>query len=299
MKLPVDILMEIGGKIPVRKVGGGRSPTDVAALLQMPVRRLIVPDSPADFPQRPGQPVQMEHHSQRELHFVLAGEVLYVVNQRAFLMRPGDLLFIDSWDEHGERPLGAPHESLTAVFHFNKTPWACVNQGPMTPEDFILDDSWIFLPEVLSRFFIRRCREASDKPFGADFPRLLLPAAQAVLDDYARTFAGRVRQRRLAETDPVEKIAVFIRDHSGVGCSNAALSALSGIPVHRLRARYLAHFGVTPQEAIDEARLDLCRFARVNALRQKEIAAALGFSSVQGFNRWMKSKKGLQGKETA
>ena len=290
MTLPVNALMELGGKIPVRPVGAGRSPEEVAALLKMPVRRFIATDTPADMPQPRGPALALERHSQRELHFALAGEILYVVNQRAFRMRPGDLLFIDSWDEHGERPLVAPHEALTAVFHFNKTPWACVNQGPMTPDDSILSDSWIFLPDGLSQFFLRRCREAAAKPFNSDFDRLLLPAAQAVLDDYARAFTRRVRQRRLAATDPLEKVAVHIRDHSGTNCANAVLSALSGIPVHKLRAKYLARFGVAPRETIDEARLDLCRFARVNAIRQKEIADVLGFASVQGFSRWAKGR---------
>ena len=290
MKLPVDTLMEIGGKIPVRPVGGGRSPEEVASLLQMPVRRFILPDTPADQVQAPSPSLQHERHSQRELHLVLTGEILYVVNQRTYRMRPGDLLYVESWAEHGELPLGTPQETLTAVFHFNTTPWACVNQCPMTADDSILSDSWIFLPDNLSQFFLRRCREASAKPFDSDFSRFVRPAAQAVLDDYARAFARRVRQRRLAETDPLEKISVYIRDHSGTGCSNAVLSTLSGIPVHQLRAKYLARFGVAPREAIDAARFDLCRFARINAIRQKEIADVLGFASVQSFSRWARGR---------
>ncbi len=290
MKLPVDTLMEIGGKIPVRPVGGGRSPEEVATLLQMPVRRFIVPDTPADQAQAPSPSLQHERHSQRELHLVLTGEILYMVNQRTYRMRPGDLLYVESWAEHGELPLGTPQETLTAVFHFNMTPWACVNQCPMTPDDSILSDSWIFLPDSLSQFFLRRCREASVKPFDSNFSRFVRPAAQAVLDDYARAFVRRVRQRSLAETDPLEKIAVYIRDHSGTDCSNAALSALSGIPMHQLRAKYLARFGVAPREAIDAARFDLCRFARINAIRQKEIADVLGFASVQSFSRWAKGR---------
>ena len=64
-------------------------------------------------------------------------------------------------------------------------------------------------------------------------------------------------------------------------------SKLSGIPVHRLRSEFTARFGITPRESIDHARLDLCRFARINAIHQKEIADVLGFASVQGFARWL------------
>ncbi len=294
MNLPVYDLMKLGGrlpgKLPVSPAVGGHSLSDIASLLQTPVRRFIVPDTPADPVPSPSPFPLQEHHNQRELHFILAGEIIYVVNQRTYCARPGDLLYVESWAEHGGRPASMPQKTLIAVFHFTMTPWACVNQCPMTPNDSILSDSWIFLPDSLSQFFLRRCREASAKQFDSNFSRFVRPASQAVLDDYARAFARRVRQRRLAETDPLEKIAVYIRDHSGTNCSNTVLSTLSGIPVHQLRAKYLARFGVAPREAIDAARLDLCRFARINAIRQKEIADVLGFASVQSFSRWTRGR---------
>ena len=292
MNLPVDHLMEVGGKIPVRPVGG-HPPGKVAALLRQPIRRLIMADTPQDegVGPPPGPSVDIEHHGHCELHFVLAGEVFYFIEQRSFRATAGDLLYVKSWECHGGCPLGNPESALVAVFHFNQTPWACVNHAPMTPQDAILSDSWIFLPEELAAFFLGRCRQASAAPFAADFARFARPAMRAVLDDYARAYAHRVRQRVLAETDPLEKIAVFIRDHAGRGCSNLALSALSGIPAYRLHREFLRRFGQTPRAAIDAARADLCRFARVNALRQKEVAAALGFASVQSFNRWTRQQR--------
>lgn len=293
MNLPVDHLMEIGGKIPVRP-DAGHTPGEIAALLRRPMRRLITSATPPDegVAPPPGHLVDIEHHSHCELHFVLAGEVFFSVEQRPYHVAAGDLLYLKPWEQHESWPIGNPESALVAIFHFSQTPWACVNHAPMSPSDFILSDSWIFLPEALAAFFLARCRQASAAPFAADFARLARPAMQAVLDDYARAFAHRVRQRHLAETDPLEKVAVYIRDHAGCGCSNMVLSSLAGIPVHRLRSEYLARFGVTPREAIDQARFDLCRLSKVMAMRQKEIAGILGFASVQSFARWAKGKAG-------
>ena len=290
MNLPVNQLMEIGGKIPVRPAAAGHTPDEVAALLRRPIRRLIMADTPPDegAAPHPGYPVDIEHHSHCELHFVLAGEVFFSVEQRPYRVTAGDLLYLRPWERHEGWPIGKPESALVAIFHFSQTPWACVNHAPMSPADSILSDSWIFLPEVLAAFFLARCRQASAAPFATDFARLARPAMRAVLDDYARTFAHRVRQRLLAKTDPLEKIAVHIRDHAGRGCSNMALSTLSGIPVHRLRSAYLARFAITPREAIDQARLDLYKLSKVMAMRQKEIANILGFASVQSFARWAK-----------
>ncbi len=272
-----------------RPVGDLAACLRLAAWLRTPVRRFITQETASDTPDRPvAWPERLHLHGQRELHFVLAGTEAFAMPDRQWILEPGDLVFVDEWVRHNEASLADAEKALVAVFHFNATPWVSVMESPGSGFGTMLTGSEMLLsPEVVD-VFTRRCREASRAPFRSRHPDFVKPAAQAVLNEYARAFARRVGEQVAARDDAVMCALVHIRTTAGRDCTPATLARWCGMPEKELGKAFQARTGLTVHQAINRARMEFYTLARVPSHTQKEIASALGFSSVCAFNRWLR-----------
>ncbi len=263
----------------------------VADMLAIPVRRLIsrrAVQTEADLAARPPASA-IAQHNHRELFLVLSGSIDFVIAGRTFAAHAGDMLFTDRWEPHGAGLAAGSRPAYVAVFHFNATPWACVNLMTANPaaDVLILDTHHFFGRDAVS-FFSRRLREAAKRTFLHRFEQLALPAVNALACDYRRVLALRALEREGAATDPIWRMVVRIRDTGGRGCRVGDLADGAGMSGKNFAEAFAARTGMTVRRAIEEARFDLYRVARINGHSQKEIADALGFSAVSHFNRWLR-----------
>ena len=279
------------GDIRSRMPDGNPSYREVADMLDVLVRRLIWRKSAqtdADAAARP-LPSGIAHHNQRELFLVLSGTLVFSLAGRTFVVGPGDMLFVDRWEAHGECLAAGSGPAQVAVFHFNATPWACVSEVmPNRANDAIFLDTYHFLGADAVAFFSRRLREAAKRVFHDRFAELALPAANALACDYRRALALRALEREGAASDPIWRTAVRIRDSAGRGCAVKELAENAGMSRTYFAKAFAERTGMTVRRAIEQARFDLYRIARNNGHSQKEIADALGFSAVSHFNRWIR-----------
>lgn len=274
---------------------------EVADMLAIPIRRLIsrkTAQRDADLAASP--PTSgLAHHNHRELFLVLSGSLVFFLAGRTFEAVPGDILYTDSWELHAARLAEGTPSAYVAVFHFNATPWVCVNlMTASSGNDAIILDTHHFLGPDAAVFFSRRVREAAKRVFAHRFEEFALPAVDALVRDYRRALALRALMRERAASDPVWRAAVRIRDAAGRGCTANAFAREAGMPMSAFAAAFAERTGMTVRLAIERARFDLCRIARVNGHSQKEIADALGFSAVSHFNRWMRHARVIRDAES-
>jgi AraC-like DNA-binding protein len=263
----------------------------VADMLAIPVRRLIsrrAVQTEADLAARPPASA-IAQHNHRELFLVLSGSIDFVIAGRTFAAHAGDMLFTDRWEPHGAGLAAGSRPAYVAVFHFNATPWACVSEVmPNRANDAIFLDTYHFLGADAVAFFSRRLREAAKRVFHDRFAELALPAANALACDYRRALALRALEREGAASDPIWRTIVRIRDSAGRGCAVKELAENAGMSRTYFAKAFAERTGMTVRRAIEQARFDLYRIARINGHSQKEIADALGFSAVSHFNRWLR-----------
>ncbi len=267
---------------------------EVADMLAIPVRRLISRRSTqteADLAARP-RTSTIARHNHRELFLVLSGSIDFAIAGRTFAAHTGDMLFTDRWEPHGASLAAGSRPAYVAVFHFNATPWACVNLMTATPSaDVLILDTHHFFGRDAVSFFSRRLREAAKRAFLHRFEQLALPAVNALACDYRRVLALRALEREGAMTDPIWRAVVRIRDTGGRGCRAGDLAESAGMSGKNFAEAFAARTGMTVRRAIEVARFDLYRIARINGHSQKEIADALGFSAVSHFNRWIRNAR--------
>lgn len=60
------------------------------------------------------EPALVRHHGQ-EFNYVLQGSVKVIVGGRAFVLNPGDSIYFDATQEHGQRAVGGPVLFLTII----------------------------------------------------------------------------------------------------------------------------------------------------------------------------------------
>ena len=139
---------------------------EVADMLAIPVRRLIsrrAAQTEADLAAHPPASA-IAQHNHRELFLVLSGSIDFVIAGRTFAAHAGDMLFTDRWEPHGGSLAAGSRPAYVAVFHFNATPWVCVNLMTANPAaDVLILDTHHFLGGDAASFFSRRLREAAKR----------------------------------------------------------------------------------------------------------------------------------------
>lgn len=276
-KMALEPLRAIIGQLPKRLLFS-RLPSDAGA--EEVARGL-------DFHRSP------DSHYHRELHLVLQGEQVFRVGGKVFMMRSGDALFIDRWEEHGHTtPPSSKAGDLPyvcAILHGHEPMWWHIVRETR-PGTFVLvsDETHVILSDSLSAFFKRHVDAASVCADTHKMAVRLATAVNAAVAEYAlaleeaapggasRGMSLEMVRRRIAETH-------------GARCTVKNLAALAGLTQQTLERRFRAAYGRSVRNEIQRVREEYVHMAVVCGESQKEIAAALGFSAVSNYSRWLRS----------
>lgn len=239
-----------------------------------------------------GEEVHCHTHERRELLYVVEGSSRFVCHDSAFEAVSGSLFLIDRWQPHavGYRPEdhGLYHLwlSLYSSEELNVSPVRVVENG-----EYNLRVPSFTLPREYAMMLERRWELAREEG-GAQgaYERLLRVPLLAVLDEVERLLhdvAAEERPGTEAVDGVMESVRSYILSHNARGCSLERLEKLSGYSRFYLAHRFRAVTGMTIGEYINEVRKEYTAAALRRGMRQKEIAAELGFSSPANFWTWL------------
>ena len=126
------------------------------------------------------------------------------------------------------------------------------------------------------------------------YERMLRGPMNAILDEIALQFSQNesLRDDAVPKLDTViENIKKYIRTNNARGCSLEKLEKLSGYNRFYLAHRFRLYSGCTIGDFINKIRVEYTEAAFQQGMRQKEIAAELGFSSPSNFWNWLQKHK--------
>ena len=236
-------------------------------------------------------------HERREMLYVVEGTSRYMFNNQMFDAVPGSIFLIDSWLPHSTGYLEEDH----GLFHL----WIyCSPQAHMTVSpirvtahgEYSLRSPSITLPVEYGMVIEKRWRHVQqmDTADQAVFERLMREPLNAMLDEvsFQTSKSGSETAATSTTVDAViENVRKFIRTSNARGCTLEKLEKLSGYNRFYLAHRFKQCTGSTIGAFINEVRREYTEAALQRGMRQKEIAAELGFSSPSNFWNWLQRHK--------
>mgnify|MGYP003312793576 CR=1 FL=1 len=235
----------------------------------------FAPDEPKTSLPLPG----MERHAVTESFFTLSGECPYSMNGEFRILHPRSCCLIRPWVPHpfGFLP-GTPAGCEQLWFHFRSDHCPCAvirsqdNGQYVVLMHFELPD--IFCP-------VYRHVIAEPDPGGEKvhyfYELILREAASAVQNPVSGT---------LRNDDLADAVRAFIRARNGVNCTMDRLERTFCYSRSHLFHIFRQRHGMSIGQWIDCVRIEFMQELLQHGLKQKEIAAELGFGSASAFWLW-------------
>jgi len=233
--------------------------------------------------------IDVHAHVHREILVILDGVGPFAAHGRVWDCHPGMIFLLNSMEPH---------------------------QLGYAPEQPNGDHLWVFLHDHLIGYQVERIRRGGVKRAGhllytdrtsASFIESIFGSPGAEFPEQFRQMEARaglialitavVKEGYLVpvkeDTRSFQKrVVLTVRDHiletAGKGASLDSLARISGYSKYHFLRLFREHVGMTVHEFIDHSRSEKVAEMQRQGRRKKEIAAALGFSSLSAFSRWEK-----------
>lgn len=231
-----------------------------------------------------GSAERQESHMEREILMVVSGKSGFLLDGRRRAAAPGDVFFIDRWVPH-QGGYGTIKNDFTHIWvhlHADRL-FGVICRNPPRPEPGA-HRSWDFGPGVLALLNERweRALAASSAPERREIYRGM---ARILAEEIAYTLS---RPAPAAGTR-APRVAAWIKDYISMHCGRDSsldeLERLTGYNRFHLMRRFKAEYGMTIGEYVNCVRRGFVA-AAARKMRQKEIAAQLGFKSAAAFWLW-------------
>ena len=264
---------------------------DLRARLCAGIRELKIPQEP-----RPAvsAEIRVERHPFSECVFCVAGECKYLLNGEMLTLSPGVFCWIRPWIPHqyGFRPSGGWCEQL----------WFSMHPGEIRYGLFRSRENGLFL-----------ARSPQGKLPG-EYPALF----HRLAEEWEASRADELRMRRFFELILCEAaggpgnrregddrdgdgivgaLKSCIRTRNGANCSLAELERVFSYSRSHLSHLFRAETGISIGEYIHQVRSEYVERAMRRGLKNKELAAELGFSSPAAFWLWRERRRRREQRE--
>ena len=239
-------------------------------------------------------------HAHMELLIGLDGQGEYFKSGKAYPYEPGSIFLMDKFEEHqNSYPESFPDALHLWILVFADQVMFRLVRVQQGKEYAIL---WTHLVPA------KKIGVASGNCILGTPSANTLPGAFRRLDIYSGIMAlicaiiregysaseeigSKLFQRRVIET-----IQTYIHETAGKGCSLEMLADMSGYSKYHFLRIFRTHTGMYLHDYINSCRLQRVEEMQKNGFYKKEIASALGFSSLSAFSRWRKSMLSLSSK---
>ncbi len=239
----------------------------------------------------------LKHHSdshpQREVMFCLKGEVVCSLNDKLYACPPGSLLLFDVGEKHDQGYPPGSHAVHLWLFFFPKHIIARLNTimdgrvGSGKSELFVDNPG---LSHLLNQEWSRIKNSTLDealkrKRLAAVFLLLFIELIESDRGNHQRSegdegTSGR-QQRKI-----IRLIEEHIRNTSGSGLNIEKLARISGYSKFHFLRLFKQKTGYKVHDYINLSRMSRIVEMEAQGARQKEIAAALGFSCPSAYSHW-------------
>lgn len=221
---------------------------------------------------------------------VLEGENDFLMDGQGFHLKSGDMVLIDSWAPHSSGYRENDRDLLHLWFYFNgKEAHAALCRVVMNgryeiSHDTILPSSTVTL--VLSRWNeLNKLREVTDE----ELSLYMGSPVKCLTEDFL--FLACQKNATPVQEDLASAVKIYIESRIACDCSLAQLEKIFGYSRFYIAHKFRDAYGLTPGAYISRVRMAFTEVALSKGLKQKEIAAELGFSSASAFWKWFRRNK--------
>ena len=225
-----------------------------------------------------------ESHHEREILMVVSGESNFLFDGKLRTAAPGDVFFIDRWVPHQCRYLTIKSDFTHIWIHLHESRLfgvVCSNSPRSAARTC---RSWDFSSGVLALLNERWDRALAETEFAVR--RKIYRSMARILDEeiaYTLSHSGNT----IGNSD--QRIVAWVKDYISMRCGRDSsleeLERLSGYNRFHLMRQFKSEYGMTIGEYVNCVRRGFVA-AAANKMRQKEIAAHLGFKSAAAFWLW-------------
>ena len=216
-----------------------------------------------------------EQHELYELVWLEQGELHTVVNGQDVLLQPQELMIIDrnAWHiQFSDRDCSF----ITATFDLDSD-----NLRPLV-------NRRLHLPKILRPLMTKLLEEHTPQTFAFDYTQALIQILliELLRNPEMRRSASPLPATLQAENLLLDRLLQFISRELHRKIPLQELAAFAHVSVPYLYKLFESHLGLPPSQLITKLRLDESKLLmRQDSMRISDVAAQLGFSSVQHFSR--------------
>lgn len=266
--------------------------SSIVKILRRGIRRLYPLDSvviPDDDPKS----FVSSSHPRREILFVLDGVSRYMLGNQVYEAAPGDFFLVDRWVPHafGYRACDSNLLHLWGSVEQAETTAAIIRVG--LGGQYSIAYKYMPFERDISSLLARKWNkfDAVHPTSGSAGSAVLLPALNLFLEEAACLISESDSPETSSASEVISSIRNYICDVNTRGCSLKHLEKISGYSSTYLAHRFQTETGMSIREYIGRIRMSFVRSAKEHGLKQKEIAAELGFSSPTAFWLWLRKHK--------
>lgn len=231
-------------------------------------------------------------HSFREMLYVIDGKSLFLLNDREHPLSEGSIVLIDSWISHSFGYTQSDQNLTHLWFYFFdnglNARWCNVN----IHGQYSFTGIFMQLPTHICTLFSSRWNELKKQQ----------KITSDLVTSYLRTPFLCILEELLFQMNPqgkntpdspdiVHSIRLYIETQNARGCNLEHLEKIFGYNRFYLAHRFREIMGIPIGTYINQVRLAFTENAFMKGLKQKEIAAELGFSSSAAFWKWLQKNK--------
>ena len=229
-----------------------------------------------------------ESHPEREILFVVSGKNNFLLNGRIYSAVPGDAFFINHWIPH-QCDYGTIKTDFRHIWiHVHEKRLFGSVYRNLHPGHTSRILNWEHSGHLLGLLNERWDRALQERGHSAARKEIYLSIARILSEEIAYLTAHEPDETR----SNTGKIAAWIKNHISIqygrNASMAELEKLTGYNRFYLMRLFKAEYGMTIGEYVNCVRRGFIAGAAGKDLRQKEIAAMLGFKSAAAFWLWKK-----------
>ncbi|MBR2441035.1 MAG: helix-turn-helix transcriptional regulator [Lentisphaeria bacterium] len=267
---------------------------EIKKILFSGIKRFICSSMPAEnYVIR--NPMQISRHSEVEFLFVLHGESMLPLNNKLFKAETGDMFIIDSWEPHAFGYFNHDHDLLHLWLHLNKN---CLKGDILQVKSngqFRYRFHPFELPYDITDLIRRRCSIARKKEGFITEESvdkyLHLPLKLLINEILLHFEQNHIAEIRNNTNDVIGPVKQYIQAAHGAHCSLDEIEKYTGYNKFYFSHLFKVKTNSTIGEYVNHVRIRYTAEADVYGIKHKDIATAIGFSSISAYCQWKRKYK--------
>lgn len=237
----------------------------------------------------PKRHCNLHWHEHLEMHYVYSGSGLMVVNQKEYLVEPGDLAVFNSNELHMCSSISVPHKSFVLIF------------DPADLSRELAEKHMLFQPLIRRDRQIMQLMDAiaeEEKARNTGYKQMVRALVLQLLVYISRNYVNQMLPekdsiRRDRDLERLNAVLVYMEQHYAEPISVHQLAELVHLSEDRFGHLFREGVGMAPLQYIHDTRLKKAMsLLQTSKFSVTEVAEAVGFTDYNHFGRLFRRKYG-------